>query len=105
MPAIARESEGGLVKNKPFGQTERPDMRYVYMLRSQEHPDQTYIGVTENIKARFEKHNSGGSPHTSQYRPWDLVVFIRFGDDSRATAFERYLKTGSGRAFAAKHLW
>jgi hypothetical protein len=34
-----------------------------------------------------------------------MVVFLRFEDDARAWEFERYLKSGSGRAFAKKHFW
>jgi hypothetical protein len=29
--------------------------------------------------------------------------YIAFSDEQRATAFEKYLKSGSGRAFAKKH--
>ncbi len=78
-------------------------VRYVYLLQSIAHPDQRYIGITDNLRSRIEKHNSGGSPHTSKYRPWRLVVAVRFDDDHRASAFEQYLKSGSGRAFAARH--
>ncbi len=30
---------------------------------------------------------------------------MRFDDDARADAFERYLKSGSGHAFARRHFW
>ena len=50
-------------------------------------------------------HNAGQSPHTSKYRPWRIVLAISFADDKRAHAFERYLKSGSGRAFASRHFW
>ncbi len=80
-------------------------MRYVYLLRSIGHPIQRYTGLTSDIRARIAKHNEGGSPHTSKYKPWELVAFIRFEDDDKAAAFEQYLKSGSGRAFANRHLW
>jgi len=32
-------------------------------------------------------------------------VAIGFENHARAVGFERYLKSGSGRAFAARHLW
>jgi hypothetical protein len=41
----------------------------------------------------------------AKHRPWKPVVVIRFEDDVKAEAFERYLKFGSGHAFAAKHFW
>lgn len=81
------------------------DVKYVYLLQSIAHPDQRYTGITDNLETRLATHNSGGSPHTSKYKPWRIVTTIRFDDDDRATAFERYLKSGSGHAFANKRLW
>jgi len=80
-------------------------MNYVYLLRTISYPDQKYVGLTDDVNARLAKHNAGGSPHTSKYIPWKLITFIAFENDSNAVAFERYLKSGSGRAFANKHLW
>jgi putative endonuclease len=80
-------------------------MKYVYLLQSLSHPEQRYIGLTHDLQQRLNTHNQGGSPHTSNYAPWRIVTAIHFNDDYRATIFERYLKTGSGRAFANKHLW
>ena len=80
-------------------------MVYVYVLRSMSDPTQTYIGCTEDLKARLAKHNEGGSPHTAKFRPWEVVVFIGFENRVKAWEFERYLKTGSGRAFAKKHFF
>jgi predicted GIY-YIG superfamily endonuclease len=48
-------------------------------------------------------HNAGGSPHTARFKPWKLLVSIEFPDQSTAARFERYLKSGSGRAFAKRH--
>ena len=80
-------------------------MKYVYLIRSICHPDQRYTGLTDDLRNRLAKHNEGGSPHTSKYKPWKLVAFIGFENDDKAAAFEQYLKSGSGRAFANKHLW
>lgn len=80
-------------------------MFYVYLIQSIICPDKKYIGHTDDLKERLETHNSGGSIHTKAYRPWKLVVCICFEDKLKATAFEKYLKSGSGRAFAKKHLW
>jgi len=77
----------------------------VYLLQSLPHPDQTYIGVTDNLPARLTAHNAGESPHTSKHRPWKLVVSVDFRDADKAFAFEQYLKSGSGRAFASRHFW
>jgi len=80
-------------------------MRYVCLIRSALHPGQTYVGISGNLKRRLQDHNSGDSPHTSKYRPWLLVAAVAITDDTKAAAFEQYLKSGSGRAFAAKHFW
>lgn len=80
-------------------------MIYVYLIKSINFPDQRYVGHTDNLKERLETHNSGGSIYTKQYRPWHLVTFLGFDDKLKATAFEKYLKSGAGRAFAKKRLW
>jgi putative endonuclease len=80
-------------------------MRYVYLLRSGACQDQRYVGVTSNLKQRLAEHNAGKSPHTSKYLPWKLVTYVAFSDEQKAEAFERYLKSGSGHAFARKRLW
>ncbi len=80
-------------------------MKYVYCLRSLRESEGRYIGLTSDLEKRLRAHNSGESPHTSKYRPWELILAVRFKDDARAATFERYLKTGSGRAFANKHFW
>ena len=79
-------------------------MHYVYLLRSINHPDQTYIGYTTNIDQRLDEHNSGKSIHTQKYSPWEMVSYTAFADKVKAMAFEKYLKSGSGRAFSARHL-
>jgi predicted GIY-YIG superfamily endonuclease len=57
------------------------------------------------LKQRLETHNSGGSIYTEKYRPWKLVMFLGFKEQSKAKEFEKYLKSQSGRAFAKKRFW
>jgi putative endonuclease len=66
-------------------------MKCVYLIRSLSAPDQRYVGVTSDLDVRLRTHNAGDSPHTSKYRPWELVTYVCFNDDQRAIAFERYL--------------
>jgi len=80
-------------------------VKFVYLLQSLSHPEQRYVGLTSNLKERLKAHNVGKSPHTSKHGPWKVAVAIRFDDDSKAVAFEKYLKSGSGHAFANRHLW
>jgi len=76
---------------------------YVYILRSESHPNEKYIGYTTNLEARLKKHNEGGTKYTKAYRPWKIETAIAFREKDKAHAFEKYLKTHSGRAFASKH--
>jgi predicted GIY-YIG superfamily endonuclease len=80
-------------------------MRYVYLLESIDHPGQRYIGLSDDLKARIAAHNAGQSSHTSKFKPWRLVTYLAFTNIEKARAFERYLKSGSGHAFARKRLW
>jgi predicted GIY-YIG superfamily endonuclease len=77
---------------------------YVYILRSISQPNQAYTGQTANLRNRLTEHNAGKVPHTSKFVPWEIRTAVAFRDRERAIAFERYLKSGSGRAFAARHL-
>ena len=79
-------------------------MFYVYILQSERIPAQTYIGLTDDVERRLTEHNDAGDKHTTGYRPWKLAAVVGFPTRSRAEAFEHYLKTGSGRAFAKRHL-
>ena len=80
-------------------------MWYVYLLESESTLGQRYVGLTSESKQRLADHNSGKSAHTSKYMPWKLVTYVAFSDRQKAEAFERYLKSGSGHAFARKRLW
>jgi putative endonuclease len=76
----------------------------VYVLRSRADPSRYYTGVTSDLSKRLEAHNSGRCAHTSPNAPWEVDVFVQFADERRALAFERFLKSGSGCAFAKRHL-
>jgi putative endonuclease len=78
--------------------------RFVYVLKNSEVPPRYYTGVTCDVAARLGEHNAGKCAHTGKYRPWSVDVVVEFGDERRALAFERYLKSGSGVAFAHRHL-
>ena len=78
-------------------------MHYVYILWSSKSRNY-YYGSTRNLKQRFEQHNSGSSKATAPFRPWKLLWYAGFEDKAIAEDFERYLKSGSGKAFAYKRL-
>jgi putative endonuclease len=74
------------------------------VLRSKADPTRYYTGLTSHVPTRIATHNAGGCKHTAPSRPWELDVVIAFTDEARAMRFERYLKSGSGVAFAQLHL-
>ena len=80
-------------------------MHYVYLLVSEVDRNRRYVGVTSDLRVRLLDHNGGKSPHTSKHRPWKLVTYVAFSDQGQALEFEKYLKSGSGHAFARKRLW
>jgi putative endonuclease len=75
----------------------------VYVLRSAQDSTRHYTGVTGNVRERLAAHNNGRCPHTSRWKPWRAIVMVAFADEQRALDFERYLKSGSGSAFASRH--
>jgi predicted GIY-YIG superfamily endonuclease len=79
-------------------------MFYVYILRSKSDPERFYVGVTRDLGERLARHNAGQVSHSSKYAPWELKTYVAFSDEQQAFAFERYLKSASGRAFAKKRL-
>jgi putative endonuclease len=78
--------------------------RTVYILKNLERCPRYYIGVTANLRQRLDAHNEGRCAHTSRHRPWVVDVAIKFADERRALALEKYLKSGSGYSFALRHL-
>ncbi|HJS44931.1 MAG TPA: GIY-YIG nuclease family protein [Rhizomicrobium sp.] len=79
-------------------------MTYVYILRSLDNLGRYYVGVTADLRSRLRKHNAGEVSHTSKYAPWAIKTYVAFADEQQAFAFEKYLKSPSGRAFAKKRL-
>jgi len=72
--------------------------RFVYVLRSDADSSRHYVGRTTNVDQRVEWHNAGPSGYTMQNRPWRVLVSLEFPTEQEAARFERYLKSGSGRA-------
>ena len=79
------------------------DKRFVYVLKNADRNTDFYVGLSSDVNARLADHNAGRCPHTASRRTWQLHVVIEFSDEERAVRFERYLKSGSGRAFAKRH--
>jgi putative endonuclease len=76
---------------------------YVYILCSKK--DNTiYVGLTKDLSKRITEHNNGLSKYTKTKLPWELLWYCVFFDRRKARSFEKYLKSGSGRAFLYKRL-
>jgi len=79
------------------------DFIYVYILVSETNSEIHYSGITDNLRERLLRHNSGRSDATAKYRPWRIETAIAFSSKKKARSFERYLKTESGREFSRRH--
>ncbi|WP_111685575.1 GIY-YIG nuclease family protein [Winogradskyella tangerina] len=63
-----------------------------------------YVGCTNNLARRLNEHKSGKVISTSKKLPIKLITYLVFTDKYKAYKFEKYLKSGSGRAFYKKRL-
>lgn len=77
-------------------------MHIVYILRCK---DVTlYVGCSKNLEKRLGRHAKGWVLATKHRLPVKLETYVTFKSKYKAYDFERYLKTGSGRAFLNKRL-
>jgi len=75
-------------------------MYYVYSLKCK---DGFYIGCSNDLKDRIKRHKKGHVEATKDRSPVELDFYIAFKDQCKAFEFEKYLKSGSGRAFIKRH--
>jgi len=75
---------------------------YVYILLCSD--NKHYTGCSSNLKERLKRHSLGQVDSTKTRLPIKLLFYATFPDKYKAYAFEKYLKSGSGSAFALKHL-
>ncbi|MDC3101703.1 GIY-YIG nuclease family protein, partial [Candidatus Pelagibacter sp.] len=66
---------------------------YVYLIKTLDgYFKKSYVGYTNNLKNRLEKHNSNlGAKSTKGYK-WELVYKKKFNLKKKALAFEYKLK-------------
>lgn len=77
-------------------------MHYVYILQLSN--GDYYKGCTNNIEERLKRHQNGNVESPKNYLPASLISYTVFFDQKKAYAYEKYLKSGSGRAFLNRHL-
>lgn len=63
-----------------------------------------YVGCTSNLNERINRHEKGWVISTRLRLPVELMTYVVFNDRYKAFTFEKYLKSGSGRAFLNKRL-
>ncbi len=98
-----RASSKGYAKLKGNdGPNHMNEFAYVYILESLASSGGFYVGLTVDLTARLAKYNAGGVPHTAKGRPWRIKTAVAFRDRTKAAAFQKYLKSPSGRAFSKK---
>ena len=103
--AEARRAKAGhSFRELRLGKPRDPRMTYVYILRSLENLQRHYVGITADLRSRLTRHNAGEVSHTAKYAPWAIKTYVAFSDEKQAVAFEKYLKSPSGRAFGKKRL-
>lgn len=78
-------------------------MQYVYILRCKD--GSPYTGCTSDLRDRFNRHNNGHVPATKANLPVELVFYCAFKEKLKAFQFEKYLKSGSGRAVMFKRFF
>ena len=88
----------------PHKQSEKMnEYTYVYILQSIANEKHHYTGLTDDLQDRLRRHNAGECKHTAKHKPWRFRIATAFRDRTRAAAFEKYLKSHSGRVFASRH--
>ncbi len=98
-PSLAEASYGG--RSPQVDREGEIRMYYVYILSCAD--DGSYTGCTDNLKDRISRHQKGNVPATKDRRPVKLIFYFAFSNKYTAYNFEKYLKSGSGRAFLKKH--
>ncbi len=91
-----------LNKSIPNGCNPQIEVWNVYILLCADNTH--YTGCTSNIKERMGRHSKGQVDYTKSRLPVKLLFYATFTDKYKAYNFEKYLKSGSGRAFGNKHL-
>jgi putative endonuclease len=79
-------------------------IHYVYILESISTPEHFYIGYTRDLRGRLQKHQPTSLATRQNIAPGSSKPILLSKPRKIAGRFERYLKSGSGRAFSKSHL-
>ena len=75
-------------------------MWFVYILKCSDNT--YYTGCTSDLEDRLNRHAKGENMYTKYRLPVTLIWYAAFLNKYKAYDFEKYLKSGSGKAFAQK---
>ena len=65
--------------------------------------DGYYVGCTDNLEERLQRHQKRQVPATANRLPISLEFYFAVDGKYKAFEFEKYLKLGSGRSFIKRH--
>ena len=63
-----------------------------------------YVGFTNDLKARINRHNKGEVHATKNRRPLELIYYEACKNKENAIKREKYFKTGFGRRFLKERI-
>jgi predicted GIY-YIG superfamily endonuclease len=75
-------------------------MWFVYILKCSDNT--YYTGCSSDLDDRLKRHAKRENNYTKDRLPVTLIYYSAFQDKYKAYEFEKYLKSGSGKAFAKK---
>lgn len=76
---------------------------FTYVLKSKK-DNKLYIGWTNKLMLRLQKHNGGQVKATKDRVPFELVYFEGCLQKHKAIEREKQLKTGFGRLYLKKRI-
>ena len=71
---------------------------FVYILKSIR-DGSYYVGSTQDLFSRIERHNQGRSKYTRNKRPWELLYSEEYPDRSAAIKREKEIKKRRRREY------
>jgi len=78
-------------------------MFYTYVIQSLK-SNYWYTGSTNDLRKRFNQHNSGKSTYTKHRAPYKLIYYEACLNEEDARSREKYLKTGVGKRYLKNRL-
>ncbi|MGA2466438.1 MAG: GIY-YIG nuclease family protein [Thermodesulfobacteriota bacterium] len=78
-------------------------MYYVYVIQSIKDSN-LYVGYTEDLKTRLQKHNNGQVDSTMYRRPFKMIYYEACLNQQDALHREKYLKTTYGKRYIRNRL-